>query len=83
MAAANAAKADGMDIYVVYYCNDGSGTCGSATNTAAANWLSGSIATQSTDPNKKYFFNSPTPSDFAKFMVSGICAPAHKFRLVL
>jgi Flp pilus assembly protein TadG len=82
-AAANAAKADGMDVYVIYYCNDGSGTCSSPTNTGAATWLSTKIATQSTDQSKQYFFNSPNPTDFAKFMVSGICAPAHKFRLVL
>jgi Flp pilus assembly protein TadG len=85
--AANAAKADGMDVFVVYFCNDGNNSCGSAANQTseylAGQWLSTKIATQSTDPNKQYFFNSPSGPDLARLMVTGVCAPQHKIRLVL
>ncbi len=79
---ANAAKADGIDIYVVYFCNDGNNTCGSAANPTseyvAGQWLSTQIATQP-KPNdtKQYFFNSTNPgADFAKFMRS-VCLSAN------
>lgn len=76
-AAANAAAADGIDIYVLYYCNDGTNTCSSQTNQQAVTFL------QTLVKGNGKFKASATAADMAKLMGDGVCKPGLKVRLVL
>ena len=76
-AQADAAADKGIEIYAIYYCNDGTGTCNSSTNLDASNWLKTKIVT-----NEKNFKASATASDMAKLMGDTFCKPAVKTRLV-
>lgn len=76
-AAAKDAADKGMDVYAIYFCNDGTGTCNSSTNIDASNWL----ATKIVKGNGK-FKASATASDMAKLMGDAVCKPAVKVRLV-
>ncbi len=76
-AAATAAANMGMDLYAIYFCNDGSGTCSSNQAATDITWLSGLVK-----GNGK-FAATPTPAQMAALMGTSVCKPALKVRLVL
>lgn len=74
--AANNAAANGFDIYAIYYCNDGTGTCNSSANQQAATFLQGLVR------GDGKFAKTPTPQQFAQLMGSTVCKSVLKPRLV-
>ncbi len=76
-AAAQAAADKGIDIYAIYFCNDGSNNCNSATNTDAANWLKTKIV-----KGDGKFKATPNADEMSKLMSDTVCKSALKVRLV-
>jgi Flp pilus assembly protein TadG len=76
-AAAQAAANKGIDIYAIYFCNDGSNSCNSTTNTEAANWLKTKIV-----KGDGKFKATPNADDMKKLMSDTVCKSALKVRLI-
>ncbi|HWP24821.1 MAG TPA: TadG family pilus assembly protein [Xanthobacteraceae bacterium] len=75
--AAQDAANKGIDIYAIYFCNDGSNNCNSATNTDAANWLKTKIV-----KGDGKFKATPNADEMRKLMSDTVCKSALKVRLV-
>jgi Flp pilus assembly protein TadG len=73
-AAATTAGNMGIDVFTIYWCNDGN--CNSTANTNAANWLATLVK------NNGKSMKTPTADQMAALMVTGVCKPSHTFRLV-
>jgi Flp pilus assembly protein TadG len=75
--AAQSAADKGVDIYGIYFCNDGGNNCNSTSNTEARDWMKERIV-----KGQGKFAATPNAEDMKKLMSDTVCKSAFKVRLI-